>query len=138
MLDVEQWAEIRRLSRVEKKSQREIRRITGAGRDTIAKALRSDRPPSYGPRPKRPSKLDPYLGEIERLLEDDARLSGVRILEELQALGFDGAKTILDDLLRELRPRYLPAPRSFQRTRYRCGELCQFDLTEPREEIPVG
>ena len=49
-----------------------------------------------------------------------------------------GGKTILDDLLRELRPRFLPPPRSFQRTRYRPGELAQFDLCEPRAEIPVG
>jgi hypothetical protein len=32
----------------------------------------------------------------------------------------------------------LPPPRSFQRTRYRPGELAQFDLCEPRSEIPVG
>ena len=35
-------------------------------------------------------------------------------------------------------PVYLPPPRSFQRTVYRPGELAQFDLTEPRREIPVG
>ena len=49
-----------------------------------------------------------------------------------------GGKTILDDLLRELRPRFVPPPRSFRRTRYRPGELAQFDLCEPRSEIPVG
>jgi hypothetical protein len=49
-----------------------------------------------------------------------------------------GGKTILDELLRELRPRFLPPPRSFQRTRYRPGELAQFDLCEPRLEIAVG
>jgi hypothetical protein len=65
-------------------------------------------------------------------------LSGVRVLEEIQALGYRGGKTILDDRLRELRPRYLPPPRSFQRTVYRPGELAQFDLTEPLREIPVG
>ena len=40
--------------------------------------------------------------------------------------------------MRELRPRFLPPPRSFQRTRYRPGELAQFDLCEPRPEVPVG
>lgn len=109
MLDVEQWAQIRRLS-IEGKSQREIRRLTGAGRDTIAKALSSAEPPSYGPRPQRPSKLDPFLGEIERLLAEEPTRSGVRILEEITALGYEGAKTIFDDRLGELRPRYLPPP----------------------------
>jgi len=138
VLDVEQWAEIRRLGHVEGLSQREIHRRTGAHRDTIRRALAAARPPSYGPRPPRASKLDPFLVSIEELLADEPRLSGVRIREELETQGYEGSKTILDDLLRELRPRFLPPPRSFQRTRYRPGELAQFDLCEPRCLIPVG
>ena len=138
MLDVEQWAQIRRMKHVEGLSQREIHRRTGAHRDTIRRALAAPKPPSYGPRPKRPSKLDPFRQSIEELLADEPTLSGVGIREEIQKDGYDGSKTILDDLLRELRPRFLPPPRSFQRTRYRPGELAQFDLCEPRSEIPVG
>lgn len=138
MLGVEQWAEIRRMKHVEGLSQREIHRRTGVHRDTIRRALASSEPPSYGPRPPRASKLDPFLGTIEELLADEPTLSGVRIREELERLGYRGGKTILDDLLRELRPRFLPPPRSFQRTRYRPGELAQFDLCEPRSGIPVG
>jgi transposase len=137
LLTVEQWAEIRRMKHVEGLSQREIHRRTGIHRDTIRRALASPEPPRYGPRPRRASKLDPHLAEIERLLEDEPTLSGVRIREEIEQLGYAGGKTIVDDLLRELRPRYLP-PRSFQRTSYRPGELCQFDLCEPKREIPVG
>jgi transposase len=138
LLDVEQWAQIRRMKHVEGLSQREIHRRTGIHRDTIRRALEMAKPPSYGPRPQRPSKLDPFVPAIEELLADEPRLSGVRIREQLEELGYEGSKTILDDLLRELRPRFLPPPRSFQRTRYRPGELCQFDLCEPRKEIPVG
>jgi transposase len=138
LLGVELWAEIRRLRHVERLSQREIHRRTGVHRDTIRKALASPTPPSYGPRPPRPSKLDPFLGTVVGLLADEPTLSGVRIREELERLGYVGGKTILDDLLRELRPRFLPPPRSFQRTRYRPGELAQFDLCEPRSAIPVG
>jgi transposase len=138
LLDVEQWAEIRRMKHVEGLSQREIHRRTGAHRDTIRRALVQPKPPSYGPRAKRASKLDPYLQSIEQLLCDEPRLSGVRIREEIEREGYEGSKTILDDLLRELRPRFLPPPRSFQRTRYRPGELAQFDLSEPRSLIPVG
>ena len=134
---MEQWAEIRRLKHVERLTQREISRRTGIHRDTIRRALSSPAPPSYGPRPPKASKLDDYREEIERLLSEDARLSGVRIREQIAELGYDGGKTILDDYLRELRPRYL-RPRTFQRTSYRAGELCQFDLCEPRREIPVG
>jgi transposase len=138
LLGVELWAEIRRLSHVEGLSQREIRRRTGVHRDTIRKALASPTPPCYGPRPPRRSKLGRFVATIEELLADEPTLSGVRVREELERLGYDGGKTILDDLLRELRPRFLPPPRSFQRTRYRPGELAQFDLCEPRSEIAVG
>jgi transposase len=137
VLGVEQWAEIRRMKHVERLSQREIQRRTGIHRDTIRRALAAETPPSYGPRPPRTSKLDPFVDAIEQLLEHEPRLSGVRIREEIEAQGYAGGRTILDELLRELRPRYLK-PRTFQRTRYRPGELCQFDLCEPRREIPVG
>jgi transposase len=126
------------MKQVEGLSQREICRRTGIHRDTIRKALASPTPLSDGPRSRRPSKLDPFLATIEELLDDEPTLSGVRIREELEKLGYEGGKTIVDDLLRELRPRFLPPPRSFQRTRYRPGELAQFDLCEPRREIPVG
>ena len=61
------------------------------------------------------------MAVIEELLGEEPTLSGVRVREELEKLGYAGGKTILDDLLRELRPRLLPPPRSFQRTRYRPG-----------------
>ena len=138
LLGVELWAEIRRLKYVEGLSQREIHRRTGVHRDTIRNALASSTPPVYGPRPARPSKLDAFVWRIEELLADEPTLSGVRVREELERLGYVGGKTILDDLLRDLRPRFLPPPRSYQRTRYRPGELAQFDLCEPRAEIPVG
>jgi transposase len=137
VVGVEQWAEIRRMKVVEGLSIHEIHRRTGLHRKTIRRALESHEPPRYGPRPKRRSKLEPFLPVIEELLDDEPTLSGVRIREEIEKLGYAGGKTILDDLLRELRPRFLK-PRTFQRTRYRPGELAQFDLCEPRAEIPVG
>jgi transposase len=133
---VEQWAEIRRMHFVEGLAIKEIGRRTGRDRKTIRRALRSDQPPSYRRSP-RPSKVDPFREEIDRLLRSDPRMPGKRIRELIEELGYRGGKTILDDYLRELRPRYLPR-RTFQRTIYRPGELCQFDLFEPHAEIPVG
>ncbi|MBK5233101.1 MAG: IS21 family transposase [Thermoleophilia bacterium] len=137
MLEVERWAEIRRMSRVERLSQREIARRTGLNRRTIRRALEAAKPPNYG-RPKGSSKLDPFKDEIERLLEGRYDLSGVRILEEIQALGYTGGKSILNEFLAEIRPRFAPPPRTFQHTVYRRGELIQFDLMELREKVPVG
>jgi transposase len=137
VIRVEQWAEIRRLHFVRGISIKEIQRRTGLHRQTIRRALRSDEPPRYE-RPPRSSKLDPFREEVQRLLREEPRLPGTRMLELLQQAGYEGGKTILDDYLRELRPLFLPRPRSYQRTSYRPGALCQFDLWEPSSEIPVG
>lgn len=137
MVRVEQWAEIRRLYYVKRLSIKAIARRTGRDRNTIRKALRSERPPRYS-RPARPSKLDPFKEEIHRLLGGEPRLPGKRVRELITELGYEGGKTILDDYLREVRPLFLPRPRTFQRTSYRPGTLCQFDLWEPSREIPVG
>jgi transposase len=134
---VEQWAEIRRMHFVRGLSIKEIARRTGRDRNTIRKALRSDRPPRYVRAP-RVSRLEPFKEEIHRLLREEPRLPGVRLRELIGELGYAGGKTILDDYLREVRPLFLPRPRTFQRTHYRPGALCQFDLWEPRREIPVG
>ena len=98
--------------------------------------MRSDGPPVYRREPAG-SMLDPFRDEIHRLLRADPTLPGVRVREELAPLGFAGGKTIVDDYLREVRPLFL-APRTFQRTVYRPGEICQFDLWQPSREIPVG
>jgi transposase len=133
---VEQWAEIRRLHFVWGLSMREIHRRTGLHRDTISKAIHSDDPPVYRRAPSG-SKLDPFKDEIHRLLKKDPTIPGQRIRELIAPLGFGGGKTIVDAYLREVRPLFAPR-RTYQRTIYRPGEICQFDLWEPKEEIPVG
>jgi transposase len=137
VLEVEWWAEIRRMRFVERLSIREIARRTGHDRKTVQRAIRSDAPPSYVRAP-RGSKLDPFKDEIERLLQRDPRLPGTRVRELLAELGYSGGKTILDDYLREVRPRHLPRPRTFQRTVYRPGEILQVDLFALGRPVPVG
>src|SRR4051812_32573540 len=117
-------------------SIKEIVRRSGHSRNTVRRALRSGEPPRYR-RPPRPSKLDPFRDEIHRLLRDDARLPGKRMRELLEEQGYVGGKTILDDYLREVRPLF-QRRRTFQRTSYRPGVVCQFDLWQPSREIPVG
>jgi transposase len=136
VVDVEQWAEVRRLFFVRGLSQREIHRRTGLHRDTIRNAINSETPPKYERAPAG-SRLDPFKEEIHRLLKADPRLPGQRVRELIAPLGFDGGKTIVDDYLRQVRPLFDP-PRTFQRTIYRPGEISQFDLWEPAREIPVG
>jgi hypothetical protein len=136
VLDVERWAELRREHFVGGVSIKELARRTGLSRNTVRVALRSDAPPAFRC-PERPSKLEPFKDEIHRLLKDDPKLSGVRVREEIEPLGFDGGKSIVDDYLREIRPLFL-ALRTHQRTVYRPGEICQWDLWEPSAPVPVG
>jgi transposase len=135
-LDVERWAELRREHFVRGVSIKELARRSGMSRNTVRAALRSSTAPKYERAPAG-SKLDRFKDEIHRLLREEPGMPGQRIRELLCELGFEGGKTIVDDYVREVRPLFDP-PRTFQRTIYRPGEICQFDLWEPRREIPVG
>jgi transposase len=137
VVGVEQWAELRREHFVGGRSIKELARSTGLSRNTIRRALRSDRPPSYRRAPQA-SVLEPFKDEIHRLLRKDPKLTGVRVRELLAPLGCTAGKTVVDDYLREVRPLFAPPPRTFQRTVYRPGEIVQFDVWQPREEVPVG
>lgn len=136
MIDVHQWAEIRRLHLSEGVGIKRIAKRLGLARNTVRAALRSEEPPRYR-RPRRPSKLDPFRGEILRLLRDDDEIPGKRVLEILQGLGYSGGKSILNEHLREVRPLFRK-PRVYQRTAYLPGEIVQRDLWEPPVQVSVG
>jgi transposase len=136
VVGVQQWAEIRRLVLVEGCSQREVALRLGLARKTVARAVGSDTPPRYSRVPAG-SQLDPFKDWIGERLRADPRIPAQRLREMAVELGYAGGKTIFDDYVREVRPRFLPR-RTFQRTVYRPGELVQCDLWEPRELIWVG
>jgi hypothetical protein len=136
VVSVEQWAEIRRLYFVEKRSKRAIHRLTGVHRDTITRALGAEAPPRYARAPAG-SKLDPFRDWVCEQLQADPTIQSLRLREMAVELGYGGGKTIFDDYVREVRPRFL-VRRTFQRTIYRPGELAQCDLWEPKRLIPVG
>jgi transposase len=133
---VELWAEVRRMKRVDGLSARAISRRTGLHRDTVARLLAAPVPPKYS-RPPAPSKIDPFKDWICEQLREDPTIQSLRLREMASELGYAGGKTIFDDFVREVRPRF-QVRRTFQRTVYRPGELVQCDLWEPREPIPVG
>lgn len=136
MVGVEQWAEVRRMHRVDRLSIREISRRTGLHRKTIGRALAAQSPPKYS-RPPAPSKLDPFRDWICERLAEEPGIPSLRLREMASELGYAGGKSIFDDYVREVRPRF-QARRTFQRTIYRPGELVQCDLWEPREPVVVG
>jgi transposase len=137
VVEVELWAELRREHFVGGKSIKELARATGLSRNTVRRALRSELPPSYERAPK-VGVLEPFRDEIHRLLREDPKLPGVRVRELLEPLGCRVGKTVVDDYLREVRPLFAAPRRTFQRTVYRPGEVCQFDVWRPRAEVAVG
>src|ERR1700729_964683 len=124
------------MHRVERLSGREISRRTGLARETVARLLAATEPPRYQ-RESAGSKLDPFKDWIGERLAADPRIQSQRLREMAGELGYQGGKSIFDDFVREVRPRFL-LPRTFQRTIYRPGELVQCDLWEPSEQVPVG
>jgi transposase len=136
VIGVEQWAEIRRLYFVEKRSKRAISKQLGVHRDTVTRAIESKTPPKYS-RARVGSKVDPFSEWICEQLVEDPSIPSQRLREMASELGYAGGKTVFDDHVRELRAQCV-RPRTFQRTIYRPGELVQCDLWEPRGLIPVG
>jgi len=80
-------------------------------RNTVRKELRSTNSNSTNKTiikarkitPKK-TKLDPYKAKIRFFVENN-NLSGVRILEEIQQLGYQGGSTILNEYIRTIKPR---------------------------------
>jgi transposase len=133
VLNMDDWAEIRRLHRAEGISIKEIARRMGLARNTVRTAVRSDAPPRYE-RLGRPSKVDAHEPAIRRLLAEFPRMPATVIAERI---GWSGGHSVLRARVAELRPIYLPAD-PCQRTEYRPGELAQWDLWFPATRIPLG
>ena len=96
MVGVEQWAEIRRLVLVERRSQRQVAKSLGLARDTVAGALASDAPPRYERRAVA-LKLDPFKEWISEQLRADPMIQSLRLREIATELGYVGGKSIFDD-----------------------------------------
>jgi transposase len=137
VVGVEQWAEIRRLYFVKRsRSRRSCGAPATAATRSGGRCARWSRR-ATGDR-RGPRSWIRSATRSTGCWRSDPRLPGKRLRELLEEEGYAGGKTILDDYLREVRPLFLPRPRTFQRSSYRPGALCQFDLWEPSREIPVA
>ncbi|WP_141978926.1 IS21 family transposase [Saccharothrix saharensis] len=133
MLNVEDWAEIRRLHRAEGMPIKAIVRKLGVSRNTVRRALAADEPPRYR-RAAKGSIVDAVEPEIRRLLEQWPTMPTTVIAERI---GWSRSMTVLKDRVRELRPLFAP-PDPASRTEYRPGELAQCDLWFPPVDVPLG
>jgi transposase len=133
MLQVDEWAEMRRLHFAEELGVKTIARRLGRARNTVRAAVRSQGPPQYK-RKRRGSAVDAYEDEIRELLREHPRMAATVIAERV---GWDRGMTVFRERIRELRPMYLLL-RPYERTEYKPGELAQWDLWFPAVDIPVG
>lgn len=133
VINVDDWAEIRRLHRAEGLGIKTIARRLGVARNTVRDALRRDEPPRYERTPTG-SVVDVVEPRIRELLAEFPTMPATVIAERI---GWERGITILRDRVAELRPLFvLPDP--CQRTSYEPGELAQWDLWQPDVEIPLG
>jgi transposase len=133
VLNVEDWAEIRRLHRAEGMPIKAIARQFGVSRNTVRRAVAADGPPQYR-RPAKGSIVDAVEPQIRELLTLWPTMPATVIAERI---GWSRSLTVLKDRVRELRPLFVP-PDPASRTDYVPGELAQCDLWFPPVDIPLG
>lgn len=133
VIDVEDWAEIRRLHRAEGLGIKVIARRMGVARNTVRDALRSEGPPRYE-RASTGSAVDVVEPRIREWLREFPEMPATVIAERI---GWERGITVLRDRVAELRPLFV-APDPCQRTSYQPGELAQWDLWQPGVAIPLG
>jgi transposase len=102
-MKIDTWAHIRHLYHVEKLPKKAISRNLGLDPKTVRRALKKETFSTASSK-HRTSKLDPFKDKIQALLETHSGLSGVRIYEEIKAMGYSGGISILRDYLRTMKP----------------------------------
>ena len=113
MKRVELYGRVRHAVMIEGMSQREAARCFGIDPRTVRKMLSYSVPPGYvRTRPPVRPKLDPFIGIIDRILEEDKdrpkkqRHTSKRIFERLRdEYGFTGKITIVKDYICGVRQR---------------------------------
>jgi transposase len=133
VLDVEDWAEIRRLRRAEGMAISEIARVMGISRNTVKAALAREGPPQYRRMPAG-SVADAFELRIRELLQAFPRMPSTVIAERI---GWPYSVRTLSGRVAELRPVYLP-PDPASRTSYAAGEIAQCDFWFPPVTVPAG
>jgi transposase len=139
MITMDMVGKIRRLHRRDKKSEREIARITGLSRNTIAKWLKEPvaAPPEYR-RTSSPVKLTPFVEAITQALEADAhrpkkeRRTARALHKQIGEAGYDGGYTQLTDFIRQWRTQRdgVALGKAFVPLAFELGEAFQFDWSE--------
>ena len=133
VINVENWAEIRRLHRSEGLGIKTIARRLGVARNTVRSALAAHEPPKYTRAPAG-SSVDAFEDRIRRLLVEFPDMPATVIAERV---GWTGASSVLRARVADLRPAVRGTDPA-DRTTYVAGEVVQCDLWFPENVIPDG
>src|SRR4249919_936676 len=136
---------VRRMRHRQKKSVREIARITSLSRNTVRKWLRApiQSEPKYR-RGTQPRKLSPFHERLEQALKADGRRprherrSARALYAELKSIGYDGGYSRVTDFIRDWRlgEGHSAGASAFVPLAFELGEAFQFDWSE--EGLVVG
>lgn len=132
MIDYPTYCQIRHLTLDQKLTTRQIARELKLNRKTVRKWVTRE---SFhkAPLPPRASKLDPFKGQIVRLLERHA-YSAQQVFQQIKEHGFDGQYTIVKAFVRQVRPQPKPALLTLH---FAPGECAQVDWG-CAGSVPVG
>jgi transposase len=132
MIDYQTYCQIRHLALEKKLTPRQIARELKLNRKTVRKWIKRETFQKAAP-PARASKLDPFKGEIIRLLERHP-YSAQQIFQQIQESGFEGRYTIVKSFVRQVRPAPKPA---FLTLHFAPGQCAQVDWG-CAGSVPVG
>ncbi|WP_104140619.1 IS21 family transposase [Arthrobacter sp. ZGTC131] len=133
MITVEDWALIRRLHLAEGESMRSIAARLGISRNTVAKAVSADGPPTYVRAPQ-DSGIKAVEPAVRALLRENPRMPATVLAERV---GWSGSPAWFRENVARIRPEYAPADPA-DRISYDPGDQAQCDLWFPEVRIPVG
>lgn len=131
MISLEDWALIRRLVS-DGVPQRQVARELGIARDTVAAAVRSDRPPKYERAPQ-PTSFSPFEARVRAVLAEHPGMPATVIAERVE---WPGSITWFRDNVRRLRPEHRPVDPA-DRLSWAAGDAAQCDLWFPPCKIPL-
>lgn len=130
MVRQEVWMDVKLMHR-QGCSLRHIARVTGLSRVTVRRILAAPAPKGYGPRPRRPHKLDPFLPRLEAILSERPRATASWLHRTLRAEGFGGGYEIVKCWARERRRAERARARACVRFETGPGVESQFDWKGP-------
>ena len=137
MVRQEVWMDIKLMHR-QGHSLRRIARVTGLSRVTVRRILSSPAPKGYGPRPPRPSKLEPFVGQIEEMLAGRPRATASWLHRQLAGAGFTGCYEVVKRWVRVRRREERARSRACVRFETAAGLEAQFDWKGPVRGLIAG